>query len=68
MRRIPTYDTFGASVSYPVADTEASVSPLYGQPGKTGTLDANSLKKPINAPHSQTTAAVGAATTTFTKP
>jgi hypothetical protein len=28
-------------------DTEATVAPLYDQPGKGGTLDANSLKSPI---------------------
>jgi hypothetical protein len=28
-------------------DSETSVAPLYDQPGKTGTLDANSLKPPI---------------------
>lgn len=39
--------TFGAGVTYPVADTEASVAPLYDQPGKHGTLDSNSLQQPI---------------------
>lgn len=44
-RRLTT--TFGAGVSYPVADTETTVAPLYDQPGKTGTLDSNSLQKSI---------------------
>ncbi|MCB9913176.1 MAG: transglutaminase domain-containing protein [Planctomycetes bacterium] len=38
---------FGTGVALPVADTEASVRPLYDQPGKTGTLDPNSLKPPV---------------------
>jgi len=34
------------SVGASANDSEASVAPLYDQPGQTGTLDANSLKPP----------------------
>lgn len=42
-------------------DSEASVDPLYDQPGKTGTLDANSLKPPMGC-------AGGAVATSFDTP
>ena len=42
-------------------DSEASVAPLYDQPGKTGTLDANSLKPPMGCTG-------GAAATSFDTP
>lgn len=44
-----------------VNDSEATVAPLYDQPGKGGTLDANSLKPPIGC-------ANGGAATSFDTP
>lgn len=35
-------------------DTEATVAPLYDQPGKGGTIDANSLKPPVGCTGSGT--------------
>ena len=39
--------SYDPSVTLPVADSEASVAPLYDQPGKAGTLSNNSLQRPI---------------------
>ena len=44
IRQSVAYDP---AVPLPVADSEASVAPLYDQPGKAGTLDPDSLQLPI---------------------
>jgi hypothetical protein len=49
------------NVTVTANDSEASVAPLYDQPGKTGTLDSNSLKPPKGC-------SGGAAATSFDTP
>ena len=44
---VPAMMRVTSSYAATANDTEGSVAPLYDQPGKTGTLDPNSLKPPI---------------------
>ena len=48
---------YASTVVQPVADSAASVAPLYDQPGKGETLDPNSLQRPIGCQAAGGTAA-----------